>query len=214
MKLSLSLTVFGLPVVSLAQPRMETAKESSTAAIDIAVETPESEVMDVGRQARAPGAADLPLEEPLDPGGYVCGSGDVFELRFWGTQNLSISITADLEGNAFIPKVGKVRIAGKSLTNARAIVLGAVRRYYPGLRSDLALIRPRQFVVQSRATSKRLDSTVPIPGCGQAQSSLRPAVDGSVSDPHHEAQWEVGQGRFVAVRAHWEGAPQSIFARR
>lgn len=147
-QLSLSLPLVGLPAAAEGQPRFEeTAKEGSAAGIDIPVESPEEEVIDAGREARPPGAVDQPLEEPLDPGSYMCGSGDVFELRFWGTQNLSIRVIADPEGYAFIPKVGKVRVAGKSLTGARADVLGAVRRYYPGLKSDLALLRPRRFLV-------------------------------------------------------------------
>src|SRR5262245_52305979 len=30
----------------------------------------------------------LSIEHPIDPATYVCGPGDVFELDFWGSQNL------------------------------------------------------------------------------------------------------------------------------
>jgi protein involved in polysaccharide export with SLBB domain len=156
--LTLSLSLVGLPAAGQGQPRFEeTAKEGTSAptGIDIPVESPEGEVIDAGREAQPPGAVDQPLEAPLDPGSYMCGSGDVFELRCWGTQNLSIRLMADPEGNAFIPKVGKVRVAGKNLTSARADVLAAVRRYYPGLKADLALLRPRRFVVHLVGDVKR-----------------------------------------------------------
>src|SRR5262245_9450332 len=35
------------------------------------------------------------IEEPIDPDGYVCGPGDVFELEFWGSQNLHLTLTTD-----------------------------------------------------------------------------------------------------------------------
>lgn len=121
--------------------------ETAGGAIDMPIEGPESEVMTVGPEVSTGTRADLPLEEPLDPAQYVCGSGDRFELRFWGRQNLAIQVVADLEGNTFIPKVGKVSVAGKSLSQARASVLRAVKRYYPGLKIDLSLVKPRQFMV-------------------------------------------------------------------
>ncbi len=144
-QLSSGLVLLGLPAEVRAQPRLEGSTEPVGVAIPIA--PPDQELMDVGRSATAPAADDVPLDEPLDPDLYVCGAGDSFELRFWGTQNLTVRLTADLEGNAFIPKVGKVRVAGETLTKARALVLRSVRRYYPGLKTDLSLVKPRRFVV-------------------------------------------------------------------
>jgi protein involved in polysaccharide export with SLBB domain len=146
-QLSCGLAIVGISGAARAQPRLEEAKERTTGGIEIPIVPPEDEVMDVGHIATTPGTVNLPLEEPLDPDLYICGSGDSFELRFWGTQNMSIRLTTDLEGNTFIPKVGKVRVADRTLTQARAAVLSTVRRYYPGLRSDLSLVAARQFVV-------------------------------------------------------------------
>jgi protein involved in polysaccharide export with SLBB domain len=145
-QLSSGLVLLGIPAGLRAQPRLE-GSTGEPVGVDIPISPPEQEVMDAGRSPIAPAPDDVPLDEPLDADLYICGSGDSFELRFWGTQNLTVRLTADLEGNAFIPKVGKVRVAGKTLTQARALVLKAVRRYYPGLKSDLSLIKPRRFVV-------------------------------------------------------------------
>lgn len=174
-QLSLAVPLMGLPARADAEPSFEAAqraREKATSegedsgSVDVPIEATESEVMTVGREAGTQTSADLPLEEPLDPKQYVCGSGDRFELRFWGRQNLSVQMVADLEGNAFIPKVGKVHVAGKSLSDARARVLRAVRRYYPGLKTDLALIRPRAFMVH-------LVGDVKKPGLYRANPRMR-----------------------------------------
>jgi protein involved in polysaccharide export with SLBB domain len=87
------------------------------------------------------------LEQPIDPDAYVCGAGDVLELNFWGQQNLRLKLTVDLEGRAFIPKVGYVVVAGKTLTAVRAAMKQKVRANYPGLSFDLTIETPRTFLV-------------------------------------------------------------------
>jgi polysaccharide export outer membrane protein len=89
----------------------------------------------------------VPLEEPIDPDKYVCGSGDVFELNFWGRQNFKQRVVVDPEGRTFIAKVGYVSVAGKTLREARLAVKAAVLRYFPGLSFDLTLFEPRTFLV-------------------------------------------------------------------
>ncbi|MEO6772809.1 MAG: SLBB domain-containing protein [Kofleriaceae bacterium] len=92
-------------------------------------------------------APPVALEQPLDPDSYVCGAGDVLELNFWGQQNLRLKLTVDLEGRAFIPKVGYVAVAGKTLTAVRAAMKQKVRANYPGLSFDLTVVTPRTFIV-------------------------------------------------------------------
>jgi protein involved in polysaccharide export with SLBB domain len=91
--------------------------------------------------------AAVPIERPLNPDEYICGSGDVFEVVFWGKQNFRLQIAANLEGNVFISKIGFLRVAGKSLTAVRQAVRKAVRGSYPGLSFELTLLRPRGFLV-------------------------------------------------------------------
>ena len=92
-------------------------------------------------------APPVSLEQPLDPDAYVCGAGDGLELNFWGQQNLRLAIKVDLEGRAFIPKVGYVAVAGKTLTAVRAAMKQKVRANYPGLSFDLTVDTPRTFLV-------------------------------------------------------------------
>jgi protein involved in polysaccharide export with SLBB domain len=89
-----------------------------------------------------------PVDEPVDPDLYVCGPGDVLELNFWGVQNLKLRATIDLEGRAFVAKVGYVNLLGKTLSEARRITRESVARYFPGLSFGLGLAEPRTFIVQ------------------------------------------------------------------
>lgn len=89
-----------------------------------------------------------PMDEPLDPERYICSSGDVFELNFWGRQNFNLKVTVDFEGRAFIPRIGYVDLRGRSLAQARQIVHKVVAASYPGLNFDLSLSKPRSFMVQ------------------------------------------------------------------
>src|SRR5574341_1815239 len=80
-----------------------------------------------------------PIDERLDPDKYVCGAGDLLELNFWGLQNFRIRVAVDLEGRAFVPKVGYFALQGKTLTKARRTMRESVARYFPRLSFDVAL---------------------------------------------------------------------------
>lgn len=104
-------------------------------------------------QRRERAATALPgearaVDEPIDPEKYVCGPGDVFELNFWGVQNLKLRVAVDLEGRAFVPKIGYLALGGKTLAQARAELRSSVARYFPKLGFDAALAEPRTFLVQ------------------------------------------------------------------
>lgn len=95
------------------------------------------------------------LEQPIDPDHYVCGAGDVFALDLWGPQNLRLKVTVDLEGRAFIPKVGYVAVANKTLSAVRTAMKARVRANYPGLSFDLSIEAPRTFLVHVVENVKR-----------------------------------------------------------
>jgi protein involved in polysaccharide export with SLBB domain len=97
-----------------------------------------------------PGAipAATPVDEPVDPDRYILGPGDVLELHFWGIENFRLRVTTDLEGRAFIPKVGYLVLRGKSLTEAQGMLKDSVARYFPKLGFGVNLAEPRTFLVQ------------------------------------------------------------------
>ncbi|MFT3913798.1 MAG: SLBB domain-containing protein [Anaeromyxobacteraceae bacterium] len=103
------------------------------------------------RTRLAPGAPQTPfppVDSPIDPTEYVCGPGDVLELNFWGLQNFTQRVTVDLEGRAFVPKVGYQPVGGRSLAEARSALKRSVGGLYPKLGFDVTLAEPRKFLVQ------------------------------------------------------------------
>ncbi len=119
----------------------------TTTTMPVPIDDDGTETMGAERAARTSDPAPISLERPIDPATYLCGPGDVFELNFWGRQNFRLQIAADLEGNAFISKIGFVDVAAKSLTAVRALVKKKVQREYPGLGFELTLTKPRTFLV-------------------------------------------------------------------
>jgi protein involved in polysaccharide export with SLBB domain len=93
-------------------------------------------------------APSQPIDEPLDPDRYILGPGDVMELRFWGIENFRLRVTVDLEGRAFVAKVGYLTLKGKTLTEAQNMMRVSVARYFPKLDFGLTLVEPRTFLVQ------------------------------------------------------------------
>jgi polysaccharide biosynthesis/export protein len=106
---------------------------------------------DAGRAeaaSRAPGAEPVALDAPLDPDAYVLGAGDVLDLNFWGIQNFKLRVTVDLEGRAFVPRLGYFELRGRTLTEARRILRDSVGRIYARLQFDATVAQPRTFLVQ------------------------------------------------------------------
>jgi protein involved in polysaccharide export with SLBB domain len=95
-----------------------------------------------------PSFATTAVDAPIDPEQYVCGPGDVFELDFWGAQNFKLRVAVDLEGRAFVPRVGYFAVGGKSLMEARQMIREALGRYFPRVSFEVALATPRTFLVQ------------------------------------------------------------------
>jgi polysaccharide biosynthesis/export protein len=151
-----------------------------------------TEVLGVEGTGTSAAAAPIALDQPIDPNAYICGPGDVFDLNFWGPQNFRMRIAADLEGRAFISKVGFVTVAGRTLNDVRAQVRKKVRGTYPGLNFELTLASPRTFIVH-------LAGNVKQPGGYSAQALER------VSNVLARAGGPTGSRRKIAIeRKHDE----------
>src|SRR5512137_1721823 len=107
----------------------------------------EQEMTRPGQAAPSPPTAP-PVDEPIDPKRYVLGPNDVLELHFWGVENFRVRVPVDLEGRAFVPKIGYLRLGGKTLQEAQAILEKSVARYFPKLGFGVNLAEPRTFLVQ------------------------------------------------------------------
>ena len=163
-------------------------------AVSVPVAPFDPEVVRSERAVR-PALATPPLDEPLDPDRYVCGPGDVLELNFWGIQNFKLRVTVDMEGRAFVSKVGFFTLLGKTLSEARRTMRESVARYFPRLGFDVTLAEPRTFLVQvvddvahpasypARATDRVAALIAKAGGFGPKASQRRVSVrrrDGSV----------------------------------
>lgn len=95
-----------------------------------------------GNVARPP-----PIDAPVDPDVYRLAAGDVLDLNFWGLQNFTVRVTLDVEGRAFVPKVGYFSLQGKTLTEARRMMRESIARLYR-LNFGVTLAEPRTFLVQ------------------------------------------------------------------
>jgi protein involved in polysaccharide export with SLBB domain len=100
------------------------------------------------RLQAAPAGLLPPVDEPIDPKRYVLGPNDVLELHFWGVENFRLRVPVDLEGRAFVPKIGYLALQGKTLQEAQTILETSVARYFPKLSFGVNLAEPRTFLVQ------------------------------------------------------------------
>jgi polysaccharide biosynthesis/export protein len=89
-----------------------------------------------------------PVDQPVDPDKYLCGPGDVLELNFWGAQSFKLLVKVDLEGRAFVERVGFFDLQGVTLSAARRTLRESVARYYPRLSFEVTLAEARTFLVQ------------------------------------------------------------------
>jgi len=133
---------FPIPEGSTAE-----AKAGHPSGTKIPVEPIEAESMSAEKEATSTIAPSISLEEPIDPHNYICGPGDVLELNFWGQQNFRLKMAIDLEGRAFISKIGFVAVAGKSLDEVRTLIKKRVANSFPGLKFEVSLLSPRSFSV-------------------------------------------------------------------
>jgi len=130
--------------VAGAPPASTSTSAGTGTALELTI--PSSDLQPEAR-SRTP-ANPPPVDAPIDPATYVCGPGDVFELNLWGLQNASLRLTVDLEGRVFVPKVGYLTLAGKTLAASRAELNRSVGALYRRVGVDVALVEPRKFLVQ------------------------------------------------------------------
>jgi protein involved in polysaccharide export with SLBB domain len=170
-----------------AEPRSEPRTGGSDSRIPVTLRPP-TDPLDA--EALTPPPPPLSIEHPIDPATYICGPGDVFELDFWGPQDQRLRLITDLEGRAFVPRVGFLAVAGKTLAAVRTAMTAKIHAIYPGLSFGLTLLSPRSFVVHvvdnvkqpGTYTSRALDrvSTV-IARAGIVNGSRR-----RISIKHHD----------------------------
>ena len=113
---------------------------------------PDPELIDAVRGASGGSSSTMPngaspLPGAVDPKLYRVGPGDVFQLAIWGRVTRSELLEVSPEGTVLVPGAGMVRVAGRSLAEARELILDRVRREVRGVEVDVRLVRTRRFFV-------------------------------------------------------------------
>lgn len=136
------------------------------------------------------------LSGPVDAETYRVGPGDVMLLQMWGKLTRSVPIEVGPEGTVLIPGGAILRVAGRTLSDARAEILQRMARQYRDVSMDLRLARPRAFRVYLTGQVRR-------PGPAQASGSLR------VGDVLTGAQLLTGASRRRIELRHTDGTSET-----
>jgi protein involved in polysaccharide export with SLBB domain len=83
----------------------------------------------------------------VDPGTYVLGPGDRLSLEIRGAFSLSTLAEVAADGSITFPQLGTLDVAGRTLAEARDVVLGRGRELVRDSELDLVLSRTRVFKV-------------------------------------------------------------------
>jgi protein involved in polysaccharide export with SLBB domain len=94
-----------------------------------------------------------PLDMTPVPSDYVIGPGDELRIRVWGQINFQANVRVDRLGEAFLPQVGSVHVAGIRFSDLDAHLRAAIGRVYHNynLTADLGQIRSIQVYVAGQA---------------------------------------------------------------
>ena len=109
------------------------------------------------QRALVSAGSTTPLEGAIDPGTYVVGPGDAFNITVGGPEPLSVTATVTADGFLVLPESESVRAAGMKLGEVRERVRASLREQYQNVGLEVALAQPRQFKVH-------VSGAVPVPG--------------------------------------------------
>ncbi len=95
----------------------------------------------------------MPINEPNFDSNYVLDIGDVLQLQLVGQKSLIIDLTIKRDGSISVPEIGKIFIAGLSLSEAIDLVRNKIEISYIGVDTFLTLskVRDIQIVVSGNA---------------------------------------------------------------
>jgi protein involved in polysaccharide export with SLBB domain len=87
------------------------------------------------------------LSEIVDPDQYRVGPGDQFSVWMFGPISRTLLVSVGPEGEALIPEIGTVPVAGLTLRAASAVITQRIRRAWRGIDTEIHLTRLRTFRV-------------------------------------------------------------------
>lgn len=109
------------------------------------------------RMALSSTGPGVPMEGAVDPGSYVVGPGDLFQVTIGGPEPVSLSSPVTADGMLILPEAGSLTAADRTLADVRRDALAALETRFRNVDLSVALIQPRQFYVH-------VTGAVPVPG--------------------------------------------------
>src|ERR1019366_4745445 len=177
-----------------------------------------------GQKASAPptSAEGMTFESSIDPAEYHLGPVDVFECRFW-TSDQTFYPLVSLDNMLLIPNLGAFDVRGKTLAQVRDEVLQKAAESFASRKQDpshppvtLALYEPRKIYVT-------VQGDVATPGTFPLSAAMRADVAVDIANklepgmqPSHEPAMQkqmeldqLGRKRLQSVFGEREEAPAS-----
>lgn len=87
------------------------------------------------------------LEGTIVPDKYFIGPSDKIAVNIWISPPVNFVLTVTPEGTLIIPTVGEVKIADKTLSEAKTTIVKEVRKKYIANDISVTLIQPRPIIV-------------------------------------------------------------------
>ena len=136
----------------------------------------------------------MPINVPNLNGNYLVDVGDQFKLLLTGKISEEIDLEIGRDGSVPIPEFGKVYVAGKSLSDAEALISAFIDLKTVGVSSYLSLAKVRDIQVLMLGGIES-PGIFTISGGSSVLSALN--VAGGISDN--------GSYRKIDVKRKWQG---------
>ena len=102
----------------------------------------------------------------LDPDAYIVGPGDHFEINIWSPLARNFLLIVTPEGTLLIPSVGEIELAGRTLHEARELILAATMEAFPN--GDISAT-----LTETRRVRVHVSGLVKAPGTYELYASQR-----------------------------------------
>ena len=105
------------------------------------------------------------------PQNYILGPGDQIVINVWGASQQSVNETISADGYIVVPNVGQIKLAGMSVSQAKAAIRNRLGARYGGSSIDMSVTDTRTIQVQVMGEVKK-PGTYSLSGLSSAFNAL------------------------------------------